>query len=302
MALVAITGATGFLGSHLVEAVLTAGEDARGVVRAPERGTRRGAELVRGDLGDPGSLRAAFAGCDAVVANAALSTRKSAPWAAFEAANLDGVRNTLTAAADAGVRRVVLISTVAVYRARVGTRNGVDTPLLTDGRVPFTATMLTTNWRYSLSKARGEALAWRIAQERGLELTVLRPGPIYGPRDTKLTVMYATWMRRRLVLAPTLRMPHVHGADVARAVVGALGNPASAERAYNVTGPSASIHEVLSVWKRVTGAGPLLVPVPLPLTMSFDDREAERDLGFAARPVEAGIRDVLQHPIAAGVT
>lgn len=307
MPVIAITGATGFLGSHLVEAVLESGQRARGVVRSPEKATpharaQGSAEFVKGDLGDRDSLRHAFTGADVVVANAALSTRRAAAWRDFEAANLGGVENTLRAAADAGVTRVVMISTIAVYRARLGRPNGVDTPLLTNGSIPFTTSMLTTNWRYSLSKARGEALAWRLAGELGIDLTVLRPGPIYGPRDTKLTAMYAGWMQRRITFAPTVKMPHVHAGDVARGVIGAIGNPASAGRAYNVTGPVASIHEVLTHWKRLTGKGPVLIPIPLPLSMSFDDSESTRDLSFSARTIEDGVRDVLAHPIETRIT
>ncbi|MSP56578.1 MAG: NAD-dependent epimerase/dehydratase family protein [Myxococcales bacterium] len=307
MSLTAITGATGFLGSHLVDAVLRSGNAARGVVRSPDKARPYGAmqgpvEFVKGDLGDRQSLGRAFSGVDVVVANAALSTRRAALWRAFEAANLQGVENTLRAAADAGVRRVVLISTVAVYRARLGAPNDLETPLLTNGGFPFTATMIGTNWRYSLSKARGEALAWRLAGELGLDLTVLRPGPMYGPRDTKLTAMYAGWMQRRVTFASTVRVPHVHAGDVAWGVVGAIANRASIGRPYNVTGPIASIFEVLTLWKRLTGKGPLLLPVPLPLSLSFDDSESVRDLGFTPRAIEAGVRDVLTHPVETRIT
>ena len=304
VAVVAITGASGFLGGHLVRVFGERGATVRAVVRTPARAAGLGAdvEVVRGDLGDPQSLVAAFTGADAVIANAALSTRLAAPWREFEATNLAGVEHTMRAAAAAGVGRVVLISTVAVYRAWPGRRNGLDTPLLTAGRFPIAPSSLTTNWRYSLSKARGEALAWRLAAELGIALTVLRPGPLYGPGDTKLTAIYAGWMRRAVHFAPTVGLPHAHGADVAGAVAGALENPRSAGCAYNVTGVTASPWQVLRVWKRLVGAGPVLIPVPVPLTMAFDDAAAVRDLGFAPRSLEDGIRDVLAHPIAARVT
>lgn len=298
----AITGATGFLGTHLVEVLGARGFEVRGVVRNPGKGSGLGVELVPADLGDPATLARAFTGASAVVANAALSTRKSAPWSAFEHANLAGVENTLRAAAAAGVRRVVLISTIAVYRAWPGRPNPESTPLLTSPGLPLTPTLLTTNWRYSLSKARGEALAWRLAAELGLELTVLRPGPIYGPRDTKMTAMYAAWMRRSWVIAPTVRLPHVHASDVAGAVAGALAAPASVGRAYNTTGASASVYEALTTWKRLAGRGPRILSLPVPLAMRFDDSAAVRDLGFSPRTLEDGIRDVLAHPIATEVT
>lgn len=104
------------------------------------------------------------------------------------------------------------------------------------------------------------------------------------------------------MLAPTVRLPHVHAADVAGAAAGAIGHAGSVGRAYNVTGVTASIWEALSTWKRLSGRGPTLVRIPIPLTMSFDDSDAVRDLGFAPRSLEDGIRDVLANPIAARVT
>ena len=66
---------------------------------------------------------------------------------------------------------------------------------------------------------------------------MLRPGPIYGSGDHKLTRSYARLMERRLVPAPAVELPHVHARDVAEAACGALANPGSSGRAYDITGP-----------------------------------------------------------------
>jgi nucleoside-diphosphate-sugar epimerase len=89
---------------------------------------------------------------------------------------------------------------------------------------------------------------------------------------------------------------------VAGAVAGAIENPDSIGKAYNVTGVNASIFDALTIWKRLAGAGPRLIRVPVPLTMGFDDADAVRDLGFSARSLEEGIQDVLRHPIATELT
>ena len=86
-----------------------------------------------------------------------------------------------------------------------------------------------------------------------------------------------------VAFAPTARLPHVHAGDVALAAHGALNNPASAGRAYNVTGPSQSVFSILRSLRRARGGGGVIVPVFAPVSIGFDDTAAERDLGFAPR-------------------
>lgn len=292
---IALTGATGFLGSHIARQLVARGARVIGVVRRPERGgflLESGVdELRQADLMQPQALENAFRGCDAVISNAALSIRGSAPLSEFERANIEGAMNVARATAAAEVRRLVHISTIAVYRPQPNQVNGHDQMLLEGPR--FSLSMLTTNWRYSWTKAKGEEAVRAFCQEADIGLTVLRPGPIYGSRDHKLTHTYAQKASGQLALAPTLRLPHVHASDVGTAVGGALANPNSAGHAYNVTGTPTSAHEVLSTWRELVGHGPLLIPIPVPLWIDWDDGPAERDLGFRPRSIREGIQEVL---------
>ncbi|MCB9675898.1 MAG: NAD(P)-dependent oxidoreductase [Alphaproteobacteria bacterium] len=286
---VAVTGATGFLGSHLVE-VLRERFDVRGLVRSPEKGAHLGIELVRADLTDVAALTEGMRGCDALVANAALAPGWAKPSAEeFVRANVEGAENQLRAAVDAGVKRIVWISTVAVYRTRPWRTLAEDAEKIDPAHPRFDWNNLTTDPGYARSKAAAERLAWDWAREHGLELTALRPGPIYGERDPKLTARYQRMLSWPVVLAPTAQLPHVHAGDVALAAAAALENPASVGRAYNVTGESISVWRLLSIWKRVTGARALVVPVPVPLRIAFDDSAAARDLGFHPRPFEEAL-------------
>jgi uncharacterized protein YbjT (DUF2867 family) len=105
-----VTGGSGFVGGHVVHALRAAGQDVRCLVRDRRRGERLeawGCELVEGDVTDPESLRLALAGCDTVVHLVAIRQGKQE---AFQRIMIDGTRNVIAAARDAGVGRFVLMS------------------------------------------------------------------------------------------------------------------------------------------------------------------------------------------------
>lgn len=294
--LIAVTGATGFLGSHIAEALSARGALVRAVVRSPEKGqwmaSKWGVELVFGDILKPDSLARAFEGCDAVVANAALSVRGvDPPWEDYELANVTGCANQMFGAAMASVKRVVLISTVGIYAIRPFVRMDEAHPQLNNLRqARWSLSALTTNPKYMFSKRLGERRAWEIADSDGLDLTTLRPGPIYGSRDHKFTPRYRGYLEKPVFFAPTFRVPHVHAGDVAVAVAGALENDASAHQPYNVAGGSVSPYDALRALKAHVGGG-LLIPIPLPVWVGYDDSAAERDLGYRSRSIEDGMAE-----------
>jgi nucleoside-diphosphate-sugar epimerase len=245
----------------------------------------------RADLGDEASLANAFEGCEAVVANAALAVKKGASLAAFQAANVTGVENTFRAAKQAGVKRVLLISTVGVYRVKMGIQMDESTPVRDRFRVD--ASLLTTNWRYTLTKAQGELRARELAEDLGLGLTVFRPGPIYGSRDPKFTEKLLQRARKRWSLLPNVRIPMVHAGDIASGVVTALSGPLSVGRTYNFGGPSQPLPEVIRTAADLLGTDCRVVSVPLGFGVEFDDGAAMRDLGLQHRTLREGLSECL---------
>ncbi|MBI4518994.1 MAG: NAD-dependent epimerase/dehydratase family protein [Deltaproteobacteria bacterium] len=167
-----VTGATGFLGSHVAEALLARGEAVRLLARRPEAAAwlvGRGAQCVAGDLSSAAALAAAVRGCRAVVHCAALAADWG-PWQAFREANDHGVARLLEACRDQALARFVHISTADVYG--YPDCDGLDE---------------ATPWRdrgfpYNSTKIAGERHA-QAAQRAGLPVTVIRPGNIYGPRS-----------------------------------------------------------------------------------------------------------------------
>lgn len=292
--IVAVTGASGFLGTHLAEVLRARGHVVRGVVRTPGKADSSTCDQwATADISHVDALTDAFRGVDAIVANAALATREAAPYSAFLEANVAGVEQVFTAAIRAGVPRIVLVSSVAVHRLLRFGLHDQSAPLLTNVRLKLSLNFLTTNWRYALSKAEGERRAWELAAQAGLQLTVVRPGPIYGPRDHKLTANYRRLLDRRWLALPTTRAPHVHAGDVAAAIAAALERPNTAGKAYLLGGPSVSPYEVLTTWRELAGRGPTLVPIPLPVRIAFDDGPAIRELGISVRSMRDGLTDVI---------
>ena len=112
---VLVTGGSGLVGSHVIEALRSRGMPVRALVRAPSRPMVEalGAETVIGDITDPGAWRRAAAGVGAIVHAAALVAQPVA-FATFEAVNVGGTRLAIAAARSAGAR-LVHISSVAVY-------------------------------------------------------------------------------------------------------------------------------------------------------------------------------------------
>jgi dihydroflavonol-4-reductase len=290
--MIAITGATGFLGSHLLQQAGQGGVDVCAVQRAST--TRRDVEASCriADLTDAAALRAAFAGCDTVIANAALAPGWSRPAPEqFTSVNVDGVENTVRAAAAAGVRRVVLVSSIAVYDTKLNTMIDERHPTRDPDSTAFTWSALTTNPHYTRSKAAGERLARTLCPQLGVELVIVRPGPLYGPGDLKATARYGSWNRRPITLAPTVPLPHAHAADVARAILNAATQRDVEGRTYNLCGDPVSPYGVLRAWRDVRGAGGLTLPVPVPISIRFNDDDARREIGFAPRSIHEGLVD-----------
>ena len=220
-----VTGASGFLGGHLVEALVARGERVRVLVR-PTSGTAvldpLDVERATGDLSDPASVRAAMEGVERVVHCAALAT-DWAPLDAFQRANVEGVRHATEAALQAGVSRFVHVSSTDVY----GYPNAT---------VDESAPRVRRGFAYGDSKALGEEVAWE-AHERGLPLTVVRPATIWGPRSLPFVVEMVELIEQGLML-------HIGGGrtdaglayvdNVVDALVLAATEQAALGRTYNV--------------------------------------------------------------------
>ena len=187
-----VTGADGFIGSHLVEALVRAGHTVRafvlynsfnswGWLDHSDAEVRASLEVFAGDVRDPHGVRKAIEGCEVVLHLAALI---AIPYSyhsphAYVETNVVGTLNVLQAARELGVARVVHTSTSEVY----GTARKVpiDEEHALQGQSPYSAT-----------KIGADQLALSFHRSFGLPVTVLRPFNTYGPRQSARAVIPAT--------------------------------------------------------------------------------------------------------------
>jgi UDP-glucose 4-epimerase len=186
-----VTGGAGFIGSHLVDALVDRGEDVvvldnfkRGRIEHIERHIDAGAiTLVAGDIRDEQTLAAAIEGTELVYHLAAQSNVMGAVTDMDYSftTNVVGTYNVLKAAADSGVRRLVFSSSREVYG------DSDDIPVREDAP-------LAAKNPYGASKLAGEAYCrvWQAAT--GIDCMVLRLANVYGPRDRDRVI--PTWLRR----------------------------------------------------------------------------------------------------------
>jgi len=166
--LVLVTGASGFVGGHLVPLLEREGWSVR---RAVRKRSGKGEEVVIGSLGPSTGWQSALADVDAVVHLAARVHHQREEHAVkiYRDVNIDGTLHLARTAANSGVKQFVFVSTVLVH----GRSN--------DGRAPFTENdVLTPRGLYGMSKAAAEAGLRNIAQESAMRVTVIRPPLVYG--------------------------------------------------------------------------------------------------------------------------
>jgi nucleoside-diphosphate-sugar epimerase len=204
---VLVTGASGFLGSHLVELLEESGESPR---------------IHRGDVADPATLRPAMRGVDSVLHCAA----RTGPWGPpgeYERVNVRGLETLVRTALASGVRRVVHVSSITVH--------GNDVRGTADESAPLRAERNP----YSRSKVAGERLLARMIREQGAPVTIVRPGWIYGPRDRasfgRLAEKVASG-RMMMIGDAANHLPLIYVRDVARGILLAAKAEHAAGRSY----------------------------------------------------------------------
>ncbi len=182
----AITGGTGFVGSHLIDGALAADHSIAALTRS-EQPDREGVTWIPGDLFDRSALHELVDGADAVIHVAGVITGQSA--ATFEKANVEGSLTMLASATAGGVRRFVYVSSLAAREP--------DLSL------------------YGASKARAEELV----MVSGLDWVIVRPPAVYGPGDRETLELFRMAKLGLMLMPPKGRVSVLHADDLSRLLV-----------------------------------------------------------------------------------
>jgi dihydroflavonol-4-reductase len=258
-----VTGANGFLGCHVVRALISRGDTVRALARdnADISALRAiNCEIVRGDVRDLDSLRKATKGCDEVYHVAADYRLWVVDEAPMYAANVEGTRNVITAARENGVTRIVHTSTVGALGIPHGASGREDTPVTVDAMVgPY---------------KRSKFLAERIAEEAaraGAPVVIVNPSTPIGPLDYKPTPtgrMIVDFLNRRMPAYLDTGLNLVGVEDCAR------GHLLAAERGrigekYILGGENLSLAELFAHLARLSGIPAPKVRIPYAVAYGF---------------------------------
>jgi dihydroflavonol-4-reductase len=302
-----VTGATGFIGGHVVRKLSRAGHGVRVLLRA--KSDRRGLEgcsyeAVEGDLLDPDSVRRAVEGCDLVYHLAALMSTRSHLADRIFAVNVGGAANLFSACLTAGTPRVV-------YAASIFALGGPETPHPVDETVTYNLQKLPVP--YFQSRRKAEEDAWRFV-DRGLPIVFLYPCFCFGPGDVYIssTRVLLNFLRMPVPLYPKGGINAVDVRDVAEAFVASATRGRIGER-YLLGGENLSYKDFFTRAARVAGRRAPILPMltgpthllahafertlkkpPLDVASAilltrywyYDSSKAARELHFGARPIE----------------
>ena len=259
-----LTGATGFVGHHVARALADSGAKLRLLVRKTSNlANLEGidGETEVGDLSNPASYASALKGCDAVVHVAADYRLWIPDPEAMYRANVDGTRDLLKLARDAGVKRFVYTSSVAtMHFHRDGTVINEDTPVsLRD---------MVGHYKRSKFLAEQQAIA---AAEDGQRVIILNPTTPIGPNDSKPTPtgqIFVDFLNGRFPAYMDTGMNLVDVAEVARAHVSALTKGQSGHR-YILGGENLTLKQILDKMAAITGLPSPTVEIPFAVAATY---------------------------------
>ena len=246
----AVTGATGFIGRHVIADLIARGIGVRAIVRRESRhDPPTGVAVVRAPL-EPAALRDAFAGADAIVHLAGIVSALNGK--AYTEVNVEGTRAVAGAAAAVGARLVHISSLAAAGPAAAASPRAED-----DAPSPRTP--------YGVSKLEGERI---VKATPGLRWTILRPAVVYGPGDRAMLPLFKLAQRGVLPLVGRVDAMYtlVHVSDLVRAITAAIDLPAEGETLFVGHPRPVTARDILDALQLAVHRSSAVIHVPQALT------------------------------------
>ena len=316
-----VTGATGFIGSHTAERLARAGHELNCLVRKTSdtgRLEKLGAALAFGDVTDRASVLEGMNGCDWVITIAAAYSFWLPRKRTYAEVNVGGTRNVMECALEAGVSKIVHVSTVAIYG------KPAERPFKEEsdpGPVRFS--------EYAQTKYEGDLIAWELFKTKGLPLVVVYPGGVLGPDDPKATGEYIQNLinsRMPATVFDDVLFPWVHVRDGAEVIVRAAEKEGNIGEKYLAVGQNLTFGQINRMISGISGVTLPKFKMPDPLatgnamlltiladivkkppllgmavdqirTMKeggeVDGSKVERDLGVTYTPIRVAIEEAI---------
>jgi dihydroflavonol-4-reductase len=322
MKTILITGATGFLGTHLIAKLKTEEPEAKLRILARGQGSQAAdgeIEVVRGDITNRADVVAAAANVDEIYHAAGFVERQSLrPWRLYDT-HVEGSRNVCEAMIVHDVKKAVFISTSGVCAV------GAD-PIERDETAPY-ATNIVWDWDYYVSKIYAEKLAAWYVEHRHLNIVHVNPTLLLGPGDERRssTGDLELFLKGGIAVLPQGGLNLVDVRDVAMGTILAMRRGKKGER-YLLGGANMTFHEWIQRSARIAGVSAPKLMLPLPVQLwgarilrrvlpligkkwELDDAsiemsskywycsstKARNDLGFETRRAEDTLRETIEY-------
>ena len=316
-----ITGATGFIGSHLAERLSRTEHKMCCLVRDPSRAkrlTELGAKLVQGDVTDKTSVMNGMKGCDWVFNLANIYTMWMPDKRTYHEINVDGTRNVMDCALELRASKVIHVSTVAIWAKSSASPFNEETPIS-----PVQVS------EYARSKYEGDLIAREYHQKRGLPLVMIYPGNVLGEGDNKPTGRFVNDIAggKQPVNAFTdTVLTFVHVRDVVEVIIKAAEKPDNVGQNYIAANQQMPWGELAKVSSEISGVrlprftlpgslavatGALLTVVAnvtrkpplwglsldaartLSASLRADGSKAQRELGITYTPIRLALEEAI---------
>ena len=316
-----ITGATGFIGSHVAKRLAQTEHQMRCLVRKTSRVgqlQKLGATLVTGDIVDKDSLREGMKGCDWVLDIAGLYSFWEPQKRVFADVNITGTRNVMECALELGVAKVVHVSTAGIYGKPAD--------------VPFTEESAVAPERfcdYFRTKYEGDLIAWELYEKKGLPLVMVYPGAVLGAGDPKASGQYISNLIHGRLPATVFKddmFTFVYVRDVAEIIVRAAEKEDNIGEKYLAGNHRMSWGQGNEMISEISGVALPRLSLPGPLVMinatlltlianvikkpplwgmamdqmrvmragyEFDGSKAERELGISYTPIRVAMEEAV---------
>jgi dihydroflavonol-4-reductase len=314
-----VTGGTGFVGKPTVRKLVEEGHPVRCLVRSTSDASELeelGCELAYGDVTDKASVLEGMWGCEWLVHLANVYSFWEPDKSIYRRVNVEGTRNVMEASLEAGVSKVVHVSTLVVWGKPTQRSFDEETPV---GPERFTA--------YAQSKYEGDLLVWELYREKRLPVVVVYPGVVLGAGDPKATGQYIRDLIERRIPGKVFEdsaFTYVHVNDVAEAIVRALEKEGNEGEKYLIGKHTFTHGEHTRMVCEISGAPQPNRSIPGPVVMAaaalltkvadlsgrppfsgmssdsmrnvregavFDGSKAERELGLSYTPIRKAIEE-----------